>query len=90
MSIERLISTCASQLEFDILKRGQDHQYTTRTNSLLAEWRPKTMVSYNSHLIVSLSIFNSMRINQMVYENTKELKESLSSIILSYYANGNV
>ena len=48
------------------------------------------MVGYNSHLIVSVAIFNSMRINQMVYENTKELKESLSSIILDYFSNGNV
>ena len=90
MSIERLINTRASQLEFDILKRGQEHQYSTRVNSLLAEWRPKCMVGYNSHLLVSLTIFNSMKINQMTFESTKELKESLSSIILDHHVNGNV
>ena len=90
MSIERLVTTRSSSLEFDILKRGQEHQYHTRVTSLLAEWRPYSMCGYNSHLLVSLKEYNTLRLNQQVFESIDEMKEIVKCMLLRRYQNGNL
>ena len=46
MSVERLIATEGSSLEMEVIRRGQCHQYNTRTKALLAEWRPFSDIGY--------------------------------------------
>ena len=90
MLVERLIATEGSSLEMEVIRRGQCHQYNTRTKSLLAEWRPFSDIGYNSHLLTALKVYNSLRVNQMRWKDWDELKTNLKERLLTSQDNGNI
>ena len=90
MSVERLIATGGSSLEFQCIKQGQSHQYHTRTKSMLAKWRPYGNSGYNSHLLSALKTYNELKIGQCSWSEWDELKEMVKQKLLSHLDNGNL
>ena len=90
MSVERLIATEGSSLEMEVVRRGQCHQYNTRTKSMLAEWRPYSNIGYNSHLLTALKVYNELKVNQMRWKDWNELKDQLKHRLLATQDNGNL
>ena len=92
MSIERLLLHRGSSLEYEVVKKGQSHQYHTRTTMLLAEWRPYGMIGYNSHLLTSLKVYNQLRLNNVSWPNDDfdEYKKLIREKLLRMFENGNI
>ena len=90
MSVERLIATEGSSLEMQCLRKGQCHQYNTRTKSLLAEWRPYSMIGYQSHLLSALKCYNELKIGQCRWDDWEDLKKVIKNKVQTSYSNGNL
>ena len=89
LSIERLLRTEASSLEFGMIKLRSGHSYETRNVSLKLHWRPFSKKGENSHLFSSVKIWNDMGITKHRFLNKFDLKDGAIDLLTRTYGNGN-
>ena len=90
MSLYRLMNTGSSALEIELIRDKKEHSYATRNNSIYCKWQPLSARGENSHIKVSVGIYNMLGIHKQSFLDKKEYTDGTTNLIKLAFGNSNL